>query len=192
MLPWTSEVGEDLELFNSFLQPASVDLADMFSPVGKFMSNASVPCTRPPNLCWMAPSTSSMAMTCWSPVVCSGSVQVGEDPELSQPASVDLGDMFSPVGIDSLTEMSLSTMKEKSDLKRLEWSAGDDMTMPGWDGSSNKSGHMAARKGRGGLTEAALKCQGRACRETSLSIELGPMEIRTFIITPETGRLPIC
>ena len=113
--------------------------------------------------------------------------QVNEDPELSKPASIDLADLFSPIGTDSLKEMTLSTMKRKADLQRLGWKAGDDITMPNWDGSKDQAALTTAKNGRRGLSQQALACQGSACAEESLEVELGPMEIRTFVITPRDG-----
>ena len=113
--------------------------------------------------------------------------QVNEDPELSKPASIDLADLFSPISIDSLKEMTLSTMKRKSDLQRLDWKVGDDITMPNWDGSKDQASRATAQNGRRGLSQQALACQGSACAEESLEVELAPMEIRTFVVTPRDG-----
>lgn len=110
---------------------------------------------------------------------------MNEDSELSQPATIDLADLFSPIGIDSLKEMTLSTMKRKSNLHRLDWTAGDDITLPNWDGSKVRSNEQ----GRRGLTHQALACQGKACSEEPLEVELGPMEIRTFVVTPRDGNV---
>lgn len=108
---------------------------------------------------------------------------MNEDSELSQPATIDLADLFSPINIDSLKEMTLSTMKRKSDLRRLDWTAGDDITMPNWDGSKDGPSQNA----QGGLSHQTLACQGMTCSEEPLEVELGPLEIRTFVVTPRDG-----
>ena len=110
---------------------------------------------------------------------------MGEDSELSKPASVDLGLFLSDEGIEGLTEVTLSTNKVLADAERLQWKAGDDITMPNWDGGGHTKPSSAS--GSGGLWLPALQCQGIACLKEGADVELGPMQIRTFVTSSKDG-----
>ncbi len=113
-------------------------------------------------------------------------VQVGEDPELSKPASVDASLFFSDEGIEALTEMTLSTNKELADAERLPWKAGDEITMPNWDGSSQTTSHKSPGS-TSGLWQPAMQCKSTACIREGASIEVGPMQIQTFVASAKDG-----
>ncbi|KAJ0988739.1 hypothetical protein J5N97_007095 [Dioscorea zingiberensis] len=85
--------------------------------------------------------------------------EVDEDKELSTMASVDLKKMFPDKKINKITEMNLSANQEKEAMlkKRLKWKV---------EGSTGE--------------KQALR--GRQVDQSELVVELGPMEIRTFLI----------
>ncbi|XP_073007335.1 alpha-mannosidase At3g26720-like [Typha latifolia] len=85
--------------------------------------------------------------------------EVGEDKDFSQMAAVELKKMFPDKKISKITEMSLSANQERTAMekKRLKWKVEDS---PG--------------------SEAPVR--GGPVDPSKLIVELGPMEIRTFII----------
>lgn len=88
--------------------------------------------------------------------------EVGEDKELSAMASVELIKVFLGKKISKITEMSLSANQERTEMeeKRLKWKV---------EGSQNAESVV-----RGGPVDPS-----------KLVVELGPMEIRTFVISFE-------
>ncbi|KAK9990150.1 hypothetical protein SO802_025135 [Lithocarpus litseifolius] len=83
--------------------------------------------------------------------------EVGEDAEYSTLANVDLKKIFTGKTIKEVKEMSLSTNQEKSEMKRMTWRV---------EGDSRKEPNPI----RGGPIN------------NSTLVELGPMEIRTFLL----------
>ncbi|ONM00753.1 putative alpha-mannosidase [Zea mays] len=84
--------------------------------------------------------------------------QAAEDPRYSKVAKVDLKKVFGKRTIKELTETSLSANQKKSDMKKLSWRViGNTETGP-----------------------AAVK--GGPVDSRALVVELGPMEIRTFLL----------
>ncbi|OAY73441.1 Alpha-mannosidase, partial [Ananas comosus] len=85
--------------------------------------------------------------------------EVGEDKDLSVMARVDLEKLFSGRKISKITETNLSANQERVEMekKRLKWQV---------EGSTRSAGPV-----RGGAVDVS-----------ELVVELGPMEIRTFII----------
>ncbi|KAL5557535.1 hypothetical protein UlMin_039771 [Ulmus minor] len=83
--------------------------------------------------------------------------EANEDPEYSTLAKVELKKMFVGKTIKEVSETSLSANQEKSNIKKLEWKV---------EG--------------GGEEPAPLK--GGLVSNSSLVVELGPLEIRTFLL----------
>lgn len=83
--------------------------------------------------------------------------EAGEDPVYSEIAEVELKRVFATRTILSAREMSLSANQEKSEMKRLKWKVAGDSGMDG----------------------AGIR--GRPI-DDNMVVELGPMEIRTFIL----------
>ncbi|XP_043698627.1 alpha-mannosidase isoform X1 [Telopea speciosissima] len=84
--------------------------------------------------------------------------EAGEDPVYSQMAKVELKKIFTRNVIKEVREMSLSTNQEKSEMKSMKWKVeGDVVEKPPI---------------RGGPIDGS-----------SLVVELGPMEIRTFLLS---------
>ncbi|KAK9678800.1 hypothetical protein RND81_11G233900 [Saponaria officinalis] len=86
--------------------------------------------------------------------------EAGEDAVYSKMATVELKKMFAGKTIKEVKEMSLSANQEKSKMRRLEWRVEDDET------NAEKTPPL-----RGGPVKAS-----------TLVVELGPMEIRTFVL----------
>ncbi|MQL93981.1 hypothetical protein Taro_026636 [Colocasia esculenta] len=88
--------------------------------------------------------------------------EVGEDKDLSVMAKVELTKMFPDKKIENIKEMSLSANQGRAEMekKRLVWKV---------EGST---GAEQQRRLRGGPVDLS-----------KLVVELGPMEIRTFVIT---------
>ncbi|PSS00466.1 Alpha-mannosidase, light subunit like [Actinidia chinensis var. chinensis] len=84
--------------------------------------------------------------------------EAGEDAEYSTLAKVELKKMFAGKAIKEVKEMSLSANQEKSQMKKMTWKVEGD-----------KGGEPAAI--RGGPVDSS-----------TLVVELGPMEIRTFLL----------
>ncbi|KAI3665362.1 hypothetical protein L6452_43986 [Arctium lappa] len=84
--------------------------------------------------------------------------EAGEDVDLSTMVKVELKKMFAAKTIKMITETSLSANQDKSAIKRMPWKVED--------GSGSKSAPI-----RGGRVDPS-----------ALVVELGPMEIRTFIL----------
>ncbi|KAK2656984.1 hypothetical protein Ddye_010036 [Dipteronia dyeriana] len=85
--------------------------------------------------------------------------EAGEDPEYSTLAKVELKKMFNGKSIKEVKEMSLSTNQEKSEMtKKMNWKVESD----------NGPKQIPFR---GGLVDIS-----------TLVVELGPMEIRTFLL----------
>uniref|UniRef100_A0A6N2KY02 Alpha-mannosidase n=1 Tax=Salix viminalis TaxID=40686 RepID=A0A6N2KY02_SALVM len=84
--------------------------------------------------------------------------EAGEDAAYSTLAKVELKKMFSGKAIRELKEMSLSTNQEKSEMKKMTWKVEGD------------SGEQSSAV-RGGPVDSS-----------TLIVELGPMEIRTFLL----------
>ncbi|KAJ8771037.1 hypothetical protein K2173_023362 [Erythroxylum novogranatense] len=84
--------------------------------------------------------------------------EAGEDAQYSTLAKVELKKIFPGKPVKELKEMSLSANQEKSEMKRLTWKVeGEDGTLPS--------------PVRGGPVDTS-----------ALVVELGPMEIRTFLL----------
>ncbi|KAK1303873.1 hypothetical protein QJS10_CPB11g01988 [Acorus calamus] len=85
--------------------------------------------------------------------------EAGEDAKYSRIAKVELKKIFSQKLIKQVKETSLSTNQAKSEMKTMKWKVeGDD------------GGNPAARR-------------GGPVNNSTLLVELGPMEIRTFLLT---------
>ncbi|GKV44092.1 hypothetical protein SLEP1_g51316 [Rubroshorea leprosula] len=82
----------------------------------------------------------------------------GEDPHYSTLANVELKKMFNGRSIKALQEVSLTTNQVKSEMKKMTWKV---------DGSNG--------------TEAS-PIRGGPVNNSNLIVELGPMEIRTFLL----------
>ncbi|XP_010679912.3 alpha-mannosidase isoform X2 [Beta vulgaris subsp. vulgaris] len=87
--------------------------------------------------------------------------EAGEDAEYSRMAIVELKKMFSGKEIKEWKEMSLSANQEKSEMKRLKWRAEGE--------NSNNVGEN-------------IPIRGSPVNGSTLVVELGPMEIRTFLL----------
>ncbi|XP_078151980.1 alpha-mannosidase-like isoform X2 [Carex rostrata] len=84
--------------------------------------------------------------------------EAGEDANYSMIASVELKKLFSQRPIKEITETSLSTNQVKSEMKRLNW------------------------KIEGGDQNTSSPVRGDPVDSEALVVELGPMEIRTFLL----------
>lgn len=85
--------------------------------------------------------------------------EAGEDAEYSRMATVELKKMFSGKKIKEVKEMSLSANQEKSEMKRLKWRT---------EGEAERDHDFPLR--------------GKRVDSSTLVVELGPMEIRTFLL----------
>ncbi|XAR73761.1 Alpha-mannosidase [Bertholletia excelsa] len=85
--------------------------------------------------------------------------EAGEDADYSKLATVELIKMFAGRMIKEIKEMSLSANQEKSQMKKMNWKVEGD---------------------RGGETAPV---RGGPVDKSALIVELGPMEIRTFLLT---------
>ncbi|KAI3420668.1 VWFA domain-containing protein, partial [Psidium guajava] len=81
-----------------------------------------------------------------------------EDAEYSTMAEVELKKMFARRTIKEVKEMSLSANQEKSEMKRMTW---------------NVEGEVVAEP---------MPLRGGPVNVSDLIVELGPMEIRTFLL----------
>ncbi|KAL9245638.1 hypothetical protein vseg_019263 [Gypsophila vaccaria] len=86
--------------------------------------------------------------------------EAGEDAVYSTMARVELKKMFAGKTIKELKEMSLSANQEKSKMRRLEWRVEGDETNVG----------------------ETTPLRGGPVNGLTLVVELGPMEIRTFVL----------
>ncbi|KAG8388778.1 hypothetical protein BUALT_Bualt02G0160600 [Buddleja alternifolia] len=86
----------------------------------------------------------------------------GEDKDYSTLAKVELKKMFAGIKINVVKEMSLSANQETPEMKR----------MMNW-----------AVKGESGSEAEAAPIRGDPVDMSTLNVELGPIEIRTFILT---------
>ncbi|KAL0343087.1 UNVERIFIED_CONTAM: Alpha-mannosidase [Sesamum angustifolium] len=86
--------------------------------------------------------------------------EAGEDPDYSKLAKVELKKMFAGKRIKTLKETSLSANQDKSEMTRKAW-----------------------KVDKGETNSEPAPIRGRPVDFSSLIVELGPMEIRTFIIT---------
>ncbi|GMI86351.1 hypothetical protein like AT5G66150 [Hibiscus trionum] len=84
--------------------------------------------------------------------------QEGEDSTYSKLAKVELKKMFNGRKIKGVEEMSLTTNQVKSEMKKLSW------------------------KVEGGNGEEPSPVRGGPLNNSTLTVELGPMEIRTFLL----------
>lgn len=84
--------------------------------------------------------------------------EAGEDAAYSTLAKVELKKMFSGKAIKELKEMSLSSNQEKSEMKKMTW------------------------KVEGDNGEQPSPVRGGPVDSSTLVVELGPMEIRTFLL----------
>lgn len=84
--------------------------------------------------------------------------EAGEDAAYSTLAKVELKKMFSGKAIKELKEMSLSSNQEKSEMKKMTW------------------------KVEGDNGEQPSPVRGGPVDSLTLVVELGPMEIRTFLL----------
>ncbi|KAI6671517.1 hypothetical protein NL676_006402 [Syzygium grande] len=82
----------------------------------------------------------------------------GEDAEYSTLAKVELKMMFAGRTIKEVKEMSLSANQEKSEMKRMTW------------------------KVKGEVASEPMPLRGGPVDVSDLVVELGPMEIRTFLL----------
>ncbi|KAL8111174.1 hypothetical protein AgCh_026780 [Apium graveolens] len=85
--------------------------------------------------------------------------EAGEDAKNSALAKVELKKMFSKKMIKTIKEMSLSANQNKSDMKKMTW------------------------KVEGDSTNEPKPMKGAPVDPSTLIVELGPMEIRTFLLT---------
>ncbi|CAL5366183.1 unnamed protein product [Camellia sinensis] len=85
--------------------------------------------------------------------------EAGEDAEYSTLAKVELKQVFSGKMIKEVKEVSLSTNQDKSQMKKMTWKVEGD---------------------NGGEPQAI---RGSPVNISDLVVELGPMEIRTFLLT---------
>ncbi|GAV72796.1 Glyco_hydro_38 domain-containing protein/Glyco_hydro_38C domain-containing protein/Alpha-mann_mid domain-containing protein [Cephalotus follicularis] len=85
--------------------------------------------------------------------------EADEDAEYSKLTKVELKKMFNGKMIKELNEMSLSSNQVKSQIKKMMWNVEGD---------------------KGNVTSAA--CRGGPVHYSTLVVELGPMEIRTFLL----------
>ncbi|GMP27111.1 hypothetical protein CsSME_00003255 [Camellia sinensis var. sinensis] len=85
--------------------------------------------------------------------------EAGEDAEYSTLAKVELKQVFSGKMIKEVKEVSLSTNQDKSQMKKMTWKVEGD---------------------NGGAPRAI---RGGPVNISDLVVELGPMEIRTFLLT---------
>ncbi|KAG5537368.1 hypothetical protein RHGRI_024717 [Rhododendron griersonianum] len=85
-------------------------------------------------------------------------LQAGEDAEYSTLAKVELKKVFAGKTIKEVKEMSLSANQEKSQMKKMTWKVEGD-----------NSGEPEA-------------IRGGPVNDSDLVVELGPMEIRTFLL----------
>ncbi|XP_021816006.1 alpha-mannosidase [Prunus avium] len=84
--------------------------------------------------------------------------EAAEDPQYSTLAKVELKKMFTGKTIEEVKEVSLSANQEKSEMKKMTWKVeGDDGDEP-------------------------TPIRGGAVSSSTLVVELGPMEIRTFLL----------
>ncbi|XP_057545265.1 probable alpha-mannosidase At5g66150 isoform X2 [Amaranthus tricolor] len=84
--------------------------------------------------------------------------EAGEDAEYSRMAIVELRKMFLGKKINEVKEMSLSANQEKSEMRRMKWRV------------------------EGDAAKEHIPIRGRPVSSSSLLVELGPMEIRTFLL----------
>ncbi|KAE8010634.1 hypothetical protein FH972_006989 [Carpinus fangiana] len=84
--------------------------------------------------------------------------EVGEDTEYSKLAKVELKKMFTGKMIKEVKETSLSTNQEKSMMKKMAW------------------------KVEGNSSQEPTPIRGGPVDNSTLVVELGPMEIRTFVL----------
>lgn len=54
--------------------------------------------------------------------------QVGEDEDLSKPATVDLADLFPAGAIGTIEELTLSGARSRKDVTRMTWPTGEPLT----------------------------------------------------------------
>ena len=105
-------------------------------------------------------------------------LQIHEDLKLSQPATVDIAEIFSNVlAIGSIEEQSLSANQPRANVKRKYWRTGAPL---GPEGSVQQPAKVL-----GGLSKPAeaLTCRSsKECKEGDTLVTLGPLEIRTFIL----------
>ncbi|XP_030485943.2 alpha-mannosidase [Cannabis sativa] len=86
--------------------------------------------------------------------------EVGEDPNYSKLATVELKKIFARKIIKEVKEVSLSANQEKSKIKKMEWKVEQNDT-----------------KG-----DQTTPIRGSPISNSTLVVELGPMEIRTFLL----------
>ncbi|KAK9286007.1 hypothetical protein L1049_025210 [Liquidambar formosana] len=84
--------------------------------------------------------------------------EAGEDVEYSRLAEVELKKIFAGKMIKEVKETSLSTNQEKSEMRRMMW------------------------KVEGDVGEEPAPVRGGPVNNSTLVVELGPMEIRTFLL----------
>ncbi|XP_075514635.1 alpha-mannosidase-like isoform X1 [Primulina tabacum] len=92
--------------------------------------------------------------------------EAGEDPDYSTLAKVQLKRMFAGEKIKTLKETSLSANQDKSEMMRMTWEVKDKV----------------------GAEATAAPIRGGPVDMSSLTVELGPMEIRTFLLTFEKSQ----
>jgi lysosomal alpha-mannosidase len=83
-----------------------------------------------------------------------------EDPSLSQPASVQLQDLFAPFAVDSLDEVTLGANQRLADATRLQWNVANY-----------------------GMTAKDMKSYVTPVDPTTLTVVLKPMQIRSFLVS---------
>ncbi|KAK7113104.1 lysosomal alpha-mannosidase-like [Littorina saxatilis] len=96
----------------------------------------------------------------------------GEDPVLSQPATVNLQDLFIPFDIIAATELTLGGDMVLSELNKLQWN------YPHEDDHYQNSNQK-----KDSVLEFKSEKAGKNTVDDPLTLTLNPMEIRTFQIT---------
>lgn len=106
---------------------------------------------------------------------------VGEDPKLSQPATVSLATLFSGLTVANVTELSLTANQPLSNVHRMTWKTKTTYDI---------DGNAVATDSEDGGAAANVRRNRDAPTGPNLDVTLGPMEIRTFLVqTTEQRRV---
>eukprot|EP00884_Botryococcus_braunii_P017895 jgi/Botrbrau1/478/Bobra.110_2s0115.1 len=130
--------------------------------------------------------------------------QVEEDEtHLSEPVTVDLNKLLDGITFEAAEELSVSAAQYADQVQRMRWQAGESLSQ-----STRKAGPPEPRPQPEGSVEGGkeedrileqprglkrreqggpLRCAG-GCAASQLLVELNPMEIRTFRLTPARDR----
>ena len=106
----------------------------------------------------------------------------GEHPEaLSKPATVDLNGLLAGVAWDDVTEVTLTASRPLGEApKRIKWGVGEALDLS----SAGRAQAAAVPAGAGSATpKVPLVCDS-GCAGRPLPVTLGPMQVRTFLVTP--------